>query len=438
MENLAEVRLWGKQVGALAYDPSSKLSTFEYAQSWRESGVEVSPIHMPLSPQKFQFPSLSFETYRGLPSVFADSLPDDFGNAVINAWLARQGRDPQSFSPVERLLYTGARGMGALEFYPTLGSKNQADQSVELNSLVELAQQVLNERAHLKEAITHQSDPEAMTAILQVGTSAGGARAKAVVAVNKDRTQIRSGQVDAPEGFEHYLLKLDGVEEHKANSETFGDPQGFGRMEYAYYLMAKDAGINISPSELLIEGDRAHFLTKRFDRTHNQKHHYISLCGMDHADFKQPGAYSYEELLTLARKLSLPREDAIEIFRRMVFNIMARNHDDHSKNFGFLLSGPKSNWRLSPAFDVAYSYKPGSRWVNDHQLSLNGKRDNFTKADLKQFAKLIHNFKQADSIIEQIKSVVGEWNYYAKKAGVFDGLQKEVGRNLRLGGRYDW
>ena len=271
-----------------------------------------------------------------------------------------------------------------------------------------------------------------MSAILHVGTSAGGARAKAVVAINKARTVIRSGQVDCPPDFEHYLIKLDGVEEHKSTNETFGDPKGYGRMEYAYYLMAKDAGINMSESELLIEGARAHFITRRYDRTGNQKHHYTSLCAMDHADFKTPGAYSYEQLLVIARKLRLPRADAIEIFRRMVFNIVARNHDDHTKNFGFLLHDENSRWRLSPAFDVAYSYKPGSRWVNDHQLTLNGKRDNFTKADVLGFARLIHNFREANDIVEQVTSTVSRWQEYSERAGVFAELSAEIHRNLRL------
>ncbi len=436
MENLAEVRLWGKQVGALAYDPRSGLSTFEFSSSWRELQCEIAPLHMPLAATKYQFPGLNPDTYCGLPPVFADILPDDFGNAVINAWLARTGRDVKSFTPVERLLYTGSRGMGALEFLPAIdrGVKEAGD--LALDSLVAMAQTVLDERLHLQRQISTEQgsqNDEAMHAIFQVGTSAGGARAKALVAVDTERSQIRSGQVDAPEGFEHYLLKFDGVEEHRADSETFGDPQGFGRMEYAYYLMAVDAGINISPSELLIEGERAHFMTRRFERVGNRKLHYVSLCAMDHADYKSPGAYSYEQLLAVARQLKLPRTDAIEIFRRMVFNVVARNHDDHTKNFGFLLDGPKAEWRLSPAFDLAYSYKKDSPWVNSHQLSLNGKRDDFDVHDLKAVAALITNFShEAGLIIEQVLAVVGEWSYYARKAGVSDSLEAEVQRNLRV------
>jgi len=434
MQNLAAIYLWGDLVGALAYDPVSKLSTFEYSPEWINKGLEIAPLRMPLSSTKFQFPSLSPETYRGLPAIFADTLPDDFGNAVINAWLTRNGRDVESFTALERLLYTANRGMGALEFEPAIAGKQHGHEKIELSSLIEMAQRIFDERADLSAEwqLNHENNHE-MSALFQVGTSAGGARAKALIAVNADRTQLRSGQVNAPHGFEHYLLKFDGVEEHKMKSEVFGDPKGFGRMEYAYYLMAIDAGINMSPSELLIDGDRAHFMTKRFDRDGNKKLHYVSLCAMDHADYKKPGTYSYEQLLSIARQLKLPRKDAIEIYRRMVFNVIARNHDDHAKNFGFLLASANSDWRLSPAFDLAYSYKKDSPWVNAHQMSLNAKRDNFTREDLLTVGTLIGNFKkESNNIIDEIISVVNDWQKYANQAEVFNALSDEIGQNHRL------
>ncbi len=436
MQNLAEVSLWGKRVGALAYNPGTQLTLFEYSPEWLASGVEIAPIRMPLATGKFQFAGLSRETYRGLPAVFADTLPDDFGNAVIDAWLARQGRRGEDFSALERLLYTGQRGMGALEYAPAIQAGQTGQEKLELSSLVTMAQAVLDQRANLGVSLSSLAMSEneaAMSAILQVGTSAGGARPKAVIAINKARTEVRSGQLQAPEGFEHYLLKFDGVEEHKLQSEVFGDPQGFGRMEYAYYLMACDAGLNMSPSELLFEGERAHFMTRRFDREGNRKLHYASLCAMDHADYKRPGSYSYEQLLTVARQLKLPREDAIEVFRRMVFNVVARNHDDHSKNFGFLLASPGANWRLAPAFDVAYSYKADSPWVNSHQLSLNGKRDQFEREDLLAIASLIGNFsREARQIIERVTEVVSQWSHYAEQAGVFPSLRSQIQSHLRL------
>ncbi len=435
MQNLAEVWLWDKLVGALAWAPDTATATFEYTPEWVKTGVQIAPLHMPSrsdSTRIFHFPQLNRATYKGLPACFADTLPDDFGNAVINAWLARNGRDPQSFNPLERLLYSGKRGMGALEYAPALRQAQTGNTKLELDSLISMAQQVLDQRAGVSSQL-HSAGNDDLTAILQVGTSAGGARAKALVAINKNRSEIRSGQVDAPEGFEHYLLKFDGIVEQGNNRETFGDPQGFGRMEYAYYLMAKDAGIAMTPCELLIDGERAHFLTQRFDRIGNHKLHYQSLCAMDHADFKMPGHYSYEQLFSVARQLRLSRAEAIEIYRRMVFNIVARNHDDHSKNFGFILSDPRAQWQLAPAFDVAYSYKPGSPWVNSHQLSVNGKRDNFTREDLLVTAKLISNFtKEAKLIIEQVQDVVSQWQTYANKAAVPQGFSNEINKQLRL------
>lgn len=439
MNQLAEIRLWGHLVGALAYQQNTGISTFEYAPQWLKLGEEIAPLTMPLAATKYSFPALNYETFHGLPGMFADALPDDFGNAVINAWLSRQGRDVQSFSPVERLLYTGTRGMGALEFLPMLDRGYKAGEILEIKSLVGMAQKILDQRAGLNKHIDNKSHSEsqanndAMQAILQVGTSAGGARAKAVIAINQERTEIRSGQVPAPAGFEHYLLKFDGVEEQKTNSETFGDPQGYGRMEYAYYLMALDAGINMAPCELLLEGRRAHFMTQRFDRIGNHKCHYQSLCGLAHADFKQPGAFSYEELLSVARQLRLPRADAIELYRRMVFNVVARNHDDHCKNFGFVKKDLGSNWRLSPAFDVAYSYKPGSPWVSSHQISLNGKRDHFKRSDLLKVAAAIGNFRQADDLIDEVLAVVEQWPMYADLAKVEEQFTEEILSNLRLG-----
>jgi len=434
MQNLAEVHCWGHLVGALAYDPNTKISTFEYAPEWINKGIELAPLHLPLSKQKFQFPHLNPETYKGLPAVFADTLPDDFGNAVINAWLARNGRDVHSFSALERLLYTGKRGMGALEFAPAISAAETKNEQLELNSLVEMAQQIIDQRSKLiTDVMPEETNNAAMSALFQVGTSAGGARAKALIAINKDRTQLRSGQTDAPGGFEHYLLKFDGVEEHKINSEVFGDPKGFGRMEYAYYLMAIDAGVTMSHSELLMDGERAHFMTQRFDRIGNKKCHMISLCALDHADYKKPGSYSYEQLLAVARQLRLSRQDAIEIYRRMVFNVIARNHDDHTKNTAFLLTDLNTPWKLAPAFDIAYSYKKDSPWVNAHQMSLNGKREGFAREDLIAVAGLIGNFKkQAEQIIDQVSAVVSDWQRYADKAGVFEDLAKEIQLNHRL------
>jgi len=426
---IAQIELYGQLVGALALDQNKGLCSFEYHKNWLNTGIEISPIHLPLSNKIYSFPSLNSETYKGLPGAFADTLPDDFGNAIIDAWLARTGQSKQSFTAIDRLLYTGSRGMGALEYAPSIHPKNEHSAApVEIESLMQMAQQVLDERAGIKLDLADDSQSALMT-MMQVGTSAGGARAKAVIGLNNDRTQIRSGQVDLPEGFEHWLLKFDGVVENTSHKETFGDPKGYGRMEYAYYLMAKQAGINISESDLLQDDDRAHFMTKRFDRVGGKKTHYQSLCAMAHADYKMPGHYSYEQLFALMRQLRLPRNEAIEMFRRMVFNIVARNHDDHTKNFGFMHNANKQ-WTLAPAFDVAYSYRPDSPWVNQHQLSLNGKRDDFSREDLMVIGRLFD--KEATEIIDNILDVVSSWPIFAKIAGVFPDFAKLIAANHRL------
>jgi serine/threonine-protein kinase HipA len=435
---VAEVRLWQQLVGALAYEPATGVSVFEYAPDWIRQGVSIAPLTLPLPEHpgqlvKYSFPALNRDTFRGLPGAFADALPDDFGHAVIDAWLARQGRDVGSFSPVERLLYTGTRGMGALEFRPKIERQLPVSDHLEMDQLVHMAQHILDQRTGLAETLQPGDEQEAMQAILQVGTSAGGARAKAVIAINQQRTRIRSGQVPAPEGYEHYLLKFDGVEEHAANKETFGDPKGYGRMEFGYYLMAQAAGLTMSPCELLEEGARAHFMTRRFDRRGNEKLHYLSLCGMAHADYKKPGAFSYEELFAVARRLRLPRADAVQLYRRMVFNVVARNHDDHCKNFGFLKASVEEPWRLSPAFDVAYSYRPGSPWVSAHQLSLNGKRDEFVRQDLLAVGHQINHFTEAADIIDEVTEVVSRWPEFASQAGVQTDFMQTIRKHHRLG-----
>ena len=425
---VARVEMWGQTVGALAYQPESGLCAFEYDSAWIRRGIEISPIRLPLSSRIYMFPALPRSTYHGLPGAFADTLPDDFGNAVIEAWLVRSGRDLGSFTALERLLYTGSRGMGALEYAPAIDRTLNRASVLELDSLVAMAQSVLDQRSQMDQLLKGE-DAQALSAIFQVGTSAGGARAKAVIGINAARTEIRSGQVELPSGFEHYLLKFDGVVEPSQGRETFGDPQGFGRMEYAYYLMAKAAGIRISPCELLLEGDRAHFMTKRFDRVGNTKIHYQSLCAMDHADYKSPGGYSYEQLFSLMRTLRLSKTQALELYRRMVFNIVARNQDDHTKNFGFILTD-QQRWELAPAFDIAFSYKPGSPWVNAHQLTLNGKRDEFTLQDLLSPAASF--LKEARQIIDEVVAIVAQWPRYAQEAGVSSPFARHIQQCHRL------
>lgn len=424
-----------QEVGAVSFDTDRGVGAFEYSPGFIKKGLELSPLKMPLSRQIYSFPELEFNTFKGLPGLVADSLPDDFGNAVLNAWVASQGRQPSDITPLQRLQFTGKRGMGALEFEPAtkLQSLN-ASKQIEIESLVRIAQEILDTRGQFARDLkpNGQEDREAMMALLSVGMSAGGARPKAVLAFNKDFTQVRSGQTHAPEGFTHCLMKFDGVNEHNNSQETFGDPMGYGAMEYVYYLMAHQCGIKMMPSRLLPEGNRRHFVTERFDRIKNKKIHIQTLNGLAHVDYKKPGICSYAELFATARQLKLPASDAEQLIRRMVFNVVARNHDDHSKNFAFALQGDQ--WRLAPAYDLAYSYKPGSKWVNSHWMSLNGKREQFNRADFYSLEKLgaLFSPKKIDTIIDETIEAVSNWGALAKQWEVPQSLAREIQGNLLL------
>jgi serine/threonine-protein kinase HipA len=412
----AFVEIWGDVAGAVAWDPNLEIATFEFDPNFLSKGFDLAPLTMPLATAqrgqtKYDFRSLPRETYLGLPGLLADALPDKFGHNVINAWLARQGRTPESFNPIERLCYTGRRAMGALEFMPILNKALEKSVPVEITQLLELAQTVVTEREELQVDLeTHTS--EALLDILRVGTSAGGNRPKAIIALNDETAEVRSGQVLAPEGFEYWVLKFDGVKD-----QSLGDPAGYGRVEYAYYLMALDSGINMTECRLLEEGGRAHFMTKRFDRrSDGSKMHLQSLCAIAHYDFNSPGAYSYEQAFRVNRELRLPYEDMDQLFRRMVFNVVARNHDDHTKNIAYLMD-EKGSWRLSPAFDVIYSYNPEGIWTNRHQMSLNGKRDYFIKSDLETVGDEM-GVSAYSSTIEEVNDVVSYWEKYAIIAGI--------------------
>ena len=422
-------------VGAVSFDSEKGSGAFEYDPNFVKKGIELSPIKMPLSKRIFSFPELDFNTFKGLPGLIADSLPDDFGNAVLNAWVAGQGKSPNDITPLQRLQYTGKRGMGALEYAPATKLRSlNASQHVEIQSLVAIAQEILDARGYFEVDLDHdgQANREAMMSLLSVGMSAGGARPKAVLAFNEDFTQVRSGQASVPEGYSHYLMKFDGVSEHNKNQETFGDPLGYGAMEFVYQLMAKKCGINMMPCQLLHEGERRHFITQRFDRVGNQKIHVQTLNGLAHVDYKKPGTFSYAEIFNIARQLKLSAVEAQQILKRMVFNIVARNHDDHAKNFAFMLKN--NTWSLSPAYDLAYSYKPGSQWVNSHWMSLNGKRDGFTRSDFYSLEKLSPLFSKnkIDKVIDETIEHVSMWAELAQEWDVPKTLIEEINANLRI------
>jgi len=429
MNSIAEVRLWGRTIGAASIADGEAVASFEYDAAFARSDIEISPITMPLSNQIYQFPSLSRQSFYGLPGLLADSLPDKFGNALIDVWLATQGRETSSLNAVERLCYTGARGMGALEFTPAFGMKPAQSHKVEVAHLAALASDILTHRQSLQTSFSDET--KGLTEILQVGTSAGGARAKAVIAWNANTNEVRSGQVSANKGFEYWLLKFDGVRGNK--DKELEDPQGYGAIEYAYALMAKACGITMSECRLFEEHGRRHFMTKRFDRlVGGEKLHMQSLAALAHFDFNMAGAYSYEQAFQVIRKLKLPMLAIEEQFRRMVFNIVARNQDDHVKNIAFLMD-KSGQWQLSPAFDITYSFNPNGDWTSTHQMSLNGKRDGFNLDDFKACAKLATMKRgRAKTIIKEVQDVVAFWPTFADAAAVPMTTQMQIQKTLRL------
>ncbi|MBL9160876.1 MAG: type II toxin-antitoxin system HipA family toxin [Verrucomicrobiales bacterium] len=433
MATIAEIRLWGKPIGAVSLDDGETTARFAYDPSFLRSKIEVAPLMMPLSERIYTFPSLNPESFHGLPGLLADALPDKFGNALINAWLIRQGRRPESFNAIERLCYTGRRGMGALEFLPSTGPSAKASKAVAVDQLVALASEILSQREGIRLSFDEDHRETALRDILRVGTSAGGARAKAVIAWNPRTNEVRSGQVELEAGFEAWLLKFDGVTGNK--DKELLDPEGYGVIEYAYHLMARDAGITMSACRLFEENGRRHFMTRRFDRPDTGgKLHLQSLCAMAHYDFNLAGAYGYEQAYEVMRRLDLPMADLEEQFRRMLFNLVARNQDDHTKNIAFLMD-KAGRWRLSPAFDVTYSYNPDGAWTSRHQMSVNGKRDQFELADLVACARNAGLKRgRAATLLEQVITAARRWKDHAEDAGVPERDAEKIASVFRL----DW
>jgi serine/threonine-protein kinase HipA len=423
----AEVHLWGRVIGAVSLPKGQDTAVFAYVPEFAQSGIEISPLTMPLSNRIYTFPELPRATFWGLPGLLADSLPDKFGNALIDAWLATQGRNARDFSAIERLCYIGIRGMGALEFTPQKGPKLRDVKKIEIDSLVKLASDVLSKQGEFSANLEDASREDALNDILRVGTSAGGARAKAVIAWNPKTQEVRSGQIAAGRGFEYWILKFDGVAGNK--DKELEDPKGYGVIEYAYYLMATDCGIEMSECRVYEEGDRRHFMTKRFDRlAGGEKLHMQSLGALAHFDYNQPGAYSYEQALLAIRQLKMPMATIEEQFRRMVFNVVARNQDDHVKNIAFLMN-KEGQWSLAPAFDMTYAYNPSGAWTATHQMTLNGKRDDFTMEDFRAVAKKT-NMKRgrAEAIVNEVASVVGRWPEFAEKANLPVKIRDQIGK----------
>ena len=428
---IAEVQLWGRTIGAVSLDDGRDVAAFQYAPEFVDSGIQLSPLHMPLSHRIFEFPSLPRMTFHGLPGLLSDSLPDKFGNTLIDAWLATQGRTPESFSAVERLCYIGTRGMGGLEFKPAQGPRHRKSHTIEIDALVRLAGDVLAHRRNLQGHFDEPGKEATLRDILSVGTSAGGARAKAVIAWNPATNEVRSGQIAAGDGFEYWLLKFDGVAGNK--DKELEDPTGYGAIEFAYHLMAKAAGITMSECRLMEENGRRHFMTRRFDRLPDGgKLHMQSLGALAHFDFNQAGAYAYEQALLTIRQLKLPMAAVEEQFRRMVFNIVARNQDDHVKNIAFLMN-KQGEWSLAPAFDVTYSYNPSGSWTATQQMTLNGKREAFTLEDFELCAKsAVMKRGRAAAIVAEVQAAVQRWLEFAAEARVTEEWSEKIAENHRL------
>lgn len=430
MTTSAEVRLWGRTIGAVVLRDGRDVAEFEYTPEFSGSGIEVSPLTMPLARRVYAFPELARVSFHGLPGLLADSLPDRFGNALINAWLAGQGRTPDSFNAVERLCYVGRRGMGALEFEPVRGPRAAPTAELDIAELVSLASDILTRRERFTASFADEDRQRSMAELLRVGTSAGGARAKALIAWNPDTQQVRSGQIDAGDGFEYWLLKFDGVSGNR--DRELDDPRGYGAIEYACYLMARDAGVDMMPSRLLEESGRRHFMTRRFDRGDGgRKRHKQSLAALAHFDFNLPGAHSYEQALLVIRRLELPPAAREQMFRRMVFNIVVRNQDDHVKNIEFLMDR-EGGWSLAPAFDMVYSYNPEGAWTARHQMSMNGKREQFEREDFRACGRAaLLKRGQADAILDEVQQVVGRWPEYAARAALPEHTRDRLQRAFR-------
>jgi serine/threonine-protein kinase HipA len=433
MVDYAIVKIWDTLVGAVIWDSKRNLADFQYDKKFLEKKWDISPIKMPISSgdRIYNFPELlpskenTENTFVGLPGLLADSLPDKYGNLLINKWLAQNGRAPESMTPVEKLCFIGSRGMGALEFEPSQLKASKNTFSIEIKSLVEIAHKMLSIREGFETKLK-PDEQQGMEQILKIGTSAGGARPKALIAFNENTKEVRSGQTKVPNGFSHWLLKLDGV-----SGTQFGDSHGWGRVEYAYYLMAKECGIEMTDCKLLEENGRAHFITKRFDREgSNSKHHIQTLCGINHFDYNNLFAYGYEQVFQTMRMLKLPYPQAEQMFRRMVFNVLATNCDDHTKNFSFRLK-KDGVWELTPAYDVCYSFDPTNEWVNQQTLSVNGKHKDINKNDLMTIAKA-NNIKKGEQIIADINKVVKNWSDFALKVNVNDIRRKEIKSNLHV------
>ena len=424
------VKLWDTVIGYVEIGKTEQYARFEFDPDFVESGIELAPIHMPARKGHiYQFKELDPRSFHGLPGLIADSLPDKFGNKLINFWLTQKGKKSKDFNAVDRLCYISTRGMGALEFEPSNQEAEAIDKRVEVQELVELASMAFADNEKLNTKCTTGNIKSSLLNILNVCTSAGGTRAKAVIAYNPKTKTVRSGQLKLPKGFEHWLIKLDGVT--GSGNWDVADPMGYGLLEYSYYLKAKECGITMMESKILRENGRNHLMTKRFDRDgKGGKKFTQTFAAVAHFDYYECGAYSYEQLFMTMRKLNMPQSAIEEQFRRVVFNLVGCNQDDHVKNFSFMM-GREGNWDIAPAYDLCHA--EGSDFTRFHQLSINGKLSNFTLKDLKhlaQYARLPRNREKI--VLEQTVNAFSKWQKTAKELEIPKTLLDHVHRTLRL------
>lgn len=428
---VAAVTLWGSTIAAVSIRPRARYATFQYDPAFARSDIQVAPLRMPLGEQPYSFPGLPPDAFKGLPGMLADSLPDRWGTALVNAWLAAQGRLESSFDIVERLCYVGTRGMGALEFQPAHEPAAVEGADLQFGALVRLASDVLAQREKFVAELSDDPEEEAIRAMLSVGTTAGGARPKAIIAYNQETEQVRSGQVDADAGFRHWLLKFDGVA--KAGDHGLTDPEGWCAIEYSYSIMAGVAEVEMSECRLLAEHGRRHFMTRRFDRpAEGGKLHMQTVGALEHVSYNEPGTYSYEQALLLVRRLGLDTPAVEQLFRRMVFNVVARNQDDHVKNISFLMDRD-GVWSLAPAYDLTWAWQPGNLWLESHQMTINRKRDGFAIGDLREVARVAGlRQRRAETILAQVIEAVAGWSEIAEEAGLDEETATRIANSHRL------
>ncbi len=413
MNDTAEVYLWGTRIGIIHQDVTKPYASFEYDTDFLNSGIEVSPLRMPLAKNIYEFPALAGEPFYGMPGLVADSLPDKFGNAVIEQWLMSFGKSLSDFTAIDRLCYTGKRGMGALEYVPASTDIKDIDENINVQEMVKFASDILADRDGIS---LKAEDNLTYSQLVQVGSSAGGARAKAIIAWNEETNEVRSGQAQLGTGYDYWLMKFDNVT--KNGDHGLEDKPEYTLIEYAYYLMAKKAGVTMNECRLYESAGEHHFMTKRFDRENGRKLHMQSLGALAHISYQEPGICGYELAAMYMKEVEISYKETEQFYRRMVFNCLAVNQDDHVKNISFLMDR-NGKWSLSPAYDITFSYNLTNKWLRAHQMTVNGKTAGIELSDLLEAgSKMGIKERRCKDIIREVLTSVREFPVFAEQAGI--------------------